>query len=84
MSDAPLSARRLGLCLPVRQISGWYEELGARFPHPKPYARLVLLQLGQGGKSYPPAMQGDHIKSPQTTRDTRKMTEFFLVRLTVK
>ena len=78
MSDAPLSARRLGLCLPVRQISGWYEELGARFPHPKPYARLVLLQLGQGGKSYPPATQGDPIKAPKQPEIRAKRQFSFL------
>ena len=58
-----------------RQISGWYEELGAQYPHPKPYSDLVLPQLGQGGKSYPPATQGDSIRAPKQP-ETHKTTVF--------
>ena len=65
MSDASLSARGLVLCLPIRQISGWYEELGAQYSHLKPYSGLALPQLGQGYESYPPATQGDPIRAPK-------------------
>ena len=65
MSDVSLSARGLVLCLPMRQLSGWYEELGAQYPHPEPYAGLALPQLGLGGKSYPPATQWNPSSDPK-------------------
>ena len=47
-SDASFSARGLVLCLLIRQISGWCEELGAQYSHPKTYSGLALPRLGQG------------------------------------
>ena len=82
-SDASLTARGLVVCLPRCQISGWYEELGAQYPHPKPYSDLVLPQLGQGGKSYPPATQRDSIRALKQPA-IRAKQQFSVVRLSVK